>query len=58
MMRPMLNDPALDKILAFCAEDPIERVFLEDAARRGFGRFGAVDRMTRVALATVTSDAH
>jgi GNAT superfamily N-acetyltransferase len=43
MMRPMLNDPALDKILAFCAEDPIERVFLEDVARRGFGRFGAVE---------------
>jgi GNAT superfamily N-acetyltransferase len=43
MMRPMLNDPALEKVLGFCAEDPIERVFLEDVARRGFGRFGAVE---------------
>jgi ribosomal protein S18 acetylase RimI-like enzyme len=34
-----LNEPALDEILAFCAEDPIERVFLEDVARRGLGRF-------------------
>jgi ribosomal protein S18 acetylase RimI-like enzyme len=29
-------------VLAFCAEEPIERVFLEDVARRGFGRFSAV----------------
>jgi len=29
-------------VLAFCAEDPIERVFLEDVARRGLGRFYAV----------------
>jgi len=35
----MLVDPGLDEILAFCAEDPIERVFLEDVARRGLGRF-------------------
>ena len=34
-----LNEPGLDEILAFCAEDPIERVFLEDVARRGLGRF-------------------
>ncbi len=33
--------PTLDEILAFCAEDPIERVFLEDIARRGLGRFSA-----------------
>ena len=36
---PALIEPALDEILAFCAEDPIERVFLEDVARRGLGRF-------------------
>ena len=36
---PALSEPALDEILAFCAEDPIERVFLEDVARRGLGRF-------------------
>jgi len=34
-------DPTLDEILVFCAEDPIERVFLEDIARRGLGRFSA-----------------
>ena len=35
-------DPTLDQILAFCAEDPIERVFLEDIARRHLGRFSAL----------------
>jgi RimJ/RimL family protein N-acetyltransferase len=34
-------EPALDQILAFCAEDPVERVFLEDVARRRLGRFTA-----------------
>ena len=34
--------PELDQILAFCAEDAVERVFLEDVARRGLGRFAAV----------------
>jgi uncharacterized protein len=42
MISAVLTDPALDSILAFCAEDPIERVFLEDVARRGFGRFRGV----------------
>src|SRR6059058_3146760 len=36
-------EPHLDEILAFCAEDPVERVFLEDVARRGLGRFTALD---------------
>jgi RimJ/RimL family protein N-acetyltransferase len=36
-----LREPALDEVLAFCAEDPVERVFLEDLARRGVGRFTA-----------------
>ena len=36
-----LREPELDEILAFCAEDPVERVFLEDVARRGIGRFTA-----------------
>jgi ribosomal protein S18 acetylase RimI-like enzyme len=39
----MLVEPTVEEILAFCAEDPIERVFLEDAARRGFSRFRAVE---------------
>src|SRR3954452_2212958 len=34
-------DPGLDQILDFCAQDPVERVFLEDVARRGLGRFTA-----------------
>jgi ribosomal protein S18 acetylase RimI-like enzyme len=35
-------EPTLAQTLAFCAEDPIERVFLEDAARRGYGQFVAL----------------
>lgn len=51
---PTLNEPALDEILAFCAEDPIERVFLEDVARRGLGRFtGLADGRRLVALCHV-----
>ena len=38
-MRPKLVEPKLDRILGFCRVDPVERVFLEDAARRGLGRF-------------------
>ena len=38
----LVKRPDLDEVLAFCAEDPIERVFLEDVARRGLGRFAAV----------------
>jgi ribosomal protein S18 acetylase RimI-like enzyme len=38
----MLIDPTLDEMLAYCAQDPIERVFLEDAARRGNAKFRAV----------------
>jgi hypothetical protein len=34
--------PTLEQVLAFCAEEPVERVFLEDIARRGLGRFSAV----------------
>jgi ribosomal protein S18 acetylase RimI-like enzyme len=34
-------EPDVDDVLAFCARDPIERVFLEDVARRGHGRFVA-----------------
>jgi uncharacterized protein len=35
-------EPTLRQILAFCAEEPVERVFLEDVARRGLGRFAAL----------------
>jgi RimJ/RimL family protein N-acetyltransferase len=44
-----LREPDLDEILGFCAEDPIERVFLEDIARRGLGRFTALARNGRIA---------
>jgi RimJ/RimL family protein N-acetyltransferase len=49
-----LNEPALAEILEFCAEDPIERVFLEDVARRGLGRFtGLADGGRLLALCHV-----
>jgi uncharacterized protein len=35
-------EPPLEAILDFCAGDPVERVFLEDVARRGLGRFRGV----------------
>jgi ribosomal protein S18 acetylase RimI-like enzyme len=35
-------EPTRDQVLEFCSRAPVERVFLEDAARRGFGRFAAV----------------
>jgi len=34
--------PTLEQVLVFCAAEPVERVFLEDIARRGLGRFTAV----------------
>jgi GNAT superfamily N-acetyltransferase len=39
----VVTAPSLEQILAFCAEDPVERVLLEDVARRGLGRFAAVE---------------
>jgi ribosomal protein S18 acetylase RimI-like enzyme len=38
-----LVQPDLEQVLDFCARNPVERVFLEDVARRGFGRFSAVE---------------
>src|SRR5438477_11195443 len=35
-------EPSHQQVLDFCARAPIERVFLEDVARRGLGRFAAV----------------
>ena len=43
-----LKEPRLDEILTFCAEDPVERVFLEDVARRGLGRFTALEKRGRL----------
>ena len=43
-MRRKVVEPGRDAILRFCARDPVERVFLEDVARRGLGRFvGLID---------------
>ncbi len=42
MLRKRLVEPRLDQMLDFCAEEPVERVLLEDSARRGIGRFAAV----------------
>jgi ribosomal protein S18 acetylase RimI-like enzyme len=39
----VLIEPTVEQILAYCAGDPIERVFLEDVARRGFARFRALE---------------
>jgi uncharacterized protein len=39
-----LIEPTYDQVLEFCARDPIERVFLEDVARRDLGRFIAGER--------------
>jgi RimJ/RimL family protein N-acetyltransferase len=41
-------EPRLEQILAFCAEQPVERVFLEDVARRGLGRFAGVEHDGRL----------
>jgi hypothetical protein len=41
-MSRLVDRPGLDRILAFCDEEPIERVFLEDIARRGLGKFVGV----------------
>lgn len=43
-MTRVLAVPRIEQVLAFCAEDPVERVFLEDVARRGLGRFVGVER--------------
>lgn len=48
MRRTALVVPSSEAVLAFCAEDPVERVFLEDVARRGLGRFRAIAQRGRV----------
>lgn len=47
-MARTIEDPPLSAILDFCAQDPIERVFLEDIARRKVGRFVAVSTRGRI----------
>ena len=43
-----LVEPPLADILRYCAEDPVERVFLEDVARRGLGRFTGIEEDGRL----------
>jgi len=38
------REPSYEQILEFCSRAPVERVFLEDIARRGLGRFVGVER--------------
>ena len=38
-----LVQPSLEQIVEFCGRAPVERVFLEDVARRGAGRFVAIE---------------
>ena len=38
-----LVEPSSRQVLAFCAREPVERVFLEDVARRGLGRYTALE---------------
>jgi ribosomal protein S18 acetylase RimI-like enzyme len=47
-MAATVSDPPLARVLEFCADDPVERVFLEDVARRGLGRFEAVEENGRL----------
>jgi ribosomal protein S18 acetylase RimI-like enzyme len=59
-----LIQPTLQQVLDFCMEDPVERVFIEDVARRGLGRFLAtphgdgIDSLCHVGLNVVPSGEH
>ena len=37
-------EPSDEQVREFCSRDPVERVFLQDVAQRGLGRFAAVER--------------
>jgi uncharacterized protein len=54
----ILVEPTRSQVLEFCALEPVERVFLEDAARRGFGRFAAVTDETEAITALCHSGAN
>jgi uncharacterized protein len=43
-----LAEPSLDQVLEFCSAEPVERVFLHEAARRGMGRMLATIERRRV----------
>jgi uncharacterized protein len=37
-MAVTIQEPTLEQVLEFCERSPVERVFLDESARRGFGR--------------------
>jgi ribosomal protein S18 acetylase RimI-like enzyme len=43
-----LQEPSLEQVLEFCSAEPVERVFLDEAARRGLGRMLATCQAGRV----------
>jgi uncharacterized protein len=43
-----VTEPSLEQALEFCAAEPVERVFLDEAVRRGFGRMLATIEKDRV----------
>ena len=45
---PDVVTPTLEQVLGFCSEAPVERVFLEEIARRRIGRFRAVEEDGRL----------
>lgn len=47
-MARLVKRPRLSQVLAFCGAAPVERVFLEDVARRGLGRFAALRERGRL----------
>jgi uncharacterized protein len=47
-MARLVKRPRLSHVLAFCGGDPVERVFLEDVARRGLGRFAGLRESGRL----------
>jgi hypothetical protein len=50
----VISEPTPEQVLEFCSREPVERVFLEDVARRGLGRFAA----TQQADGTLSSLCH
>lgn len=48
-----LVEPTLEQALEFCSAEPVERVFLDESARRGFGRL-----LATVEAGTVTALCH
>jgi ribosomal protein S18 acetylase RimI-like enzyme len=40
---PHVVEPSREQVLRFCARDPVERVYLEDVARRGQGHFAGLE---------------